>query len=272
MTGTKTLAEHSSRLLADRVVAESRVHGGDLSEVVRLGLASGRSVVAKSSPFAAQEAAMLVALHAAGTPAPDVVAGDVHILIMEDLGPGAPPSDRAWTHLGKVLRTLHGTTAAEYGWPDAYAFGTVRIENCLCRDWPSFWADRRLLSGSDAIPADLRRRLERVARVLPDLLPGAPPASLLHGDLWSGNIVFARDRVLGLIDPACYHGHAEVDLAMLNLFGGTPDAFQASYGDLGPGWQERRCVYQLWPALVHLRLFGEGYRGLVERLLGALDA
>lgn len=80
------------------------------------------------------------------------------------------------------------------------------------------------------------------------------------------------DRVSGLIDPACYHGHAEVDLAMLALFGRPGPAFHDNYGALEPGAEDRLPVYQLWPALVHLRLFGAGYRGLVERCLNAAGA
>ena len=94
-------------------------------------------------------------------------------------------------------------------------------------------------------------------------------AAVLHGDLWSGNVVACDGRLRGLIDPACYHGHAEVDLAMLCLFSRPDTTFWDAYGTLEPGIEDRRALYQLWPALVHLRLFGSGYRGLVERLLAA---
>jgi len=116
---------------------------------------------------------------------------------------------------------------------------------------------------------------ERIAALEPrvsDLLPAPPPASLLHGDLWTGNILVEGGRLAALIDPACYHGDAEVDLAMLSLFDAPPESFWDSYGELRPGWEERRPVYQLFPALVHLRLFGGSYAALVERLLGDLGA
>jgi fructosamine-3-kinase len=100
-------------------------------------------------------------------------------------------------------------------------------------------------------------------------LPSAAPA-LLHGDLWSGNILVRDGRLAALIDPACYHGDAEVDLAMLTLFDSPPDEFWEAYGPLEPGWRERRPIYQLFPALVHLRLFGAGYAGLADRLLGEI--
>jgi fructosamine-3-kinase len=107
-----------------------------------------------------------------------------------------------------------------------------------------------------------------LAERLPDLLPASPLPSHLHGDLWSGNILVAGGQLAALIDPACYHGHAEVDLAMLALFDTPPDDFWESYGPLEEGWEERRPLYQLFPALVHLRLFGPTYASMVDRLLG----
>ena len=104
--------------------------------------------------------------------------------------------------------------------------------------------------------------------VFPDMLPAKPPAALLHGDLWSGNVLFHGGQLAALIDPACYHGDREVDFAMLQVFGNPPDAFFAA-SELDPGWRERVPAYQLWPMLVHLRLFGNAYRSRVESLLSA---
>ena len=127
-------------------------------------------------------------------------------------------------------------------------------------DWAYFWAERRLRVHLSHLPSALARRVEALAADLPNRLPARPTPALLHGDLWSGNILVTGDRVSGLIDPACYHGHTEVDLAMLGY---------EAYGLLDPGHDERTAIYRLWPALVHLRLFGAGYRPMVERLLQA---
>ena len=102
--------------------------------------------------------------------------------------------------------------------------------------------------------------------------PPRRPAALLHGDLWAGNILVRDGRLVGLIDPACYHGDAEVDLAMLDLFSPPPDEFREAYGALEPGWRERRPIYQLFPALAHVRLWGAGYHAMVDRLLSAVGA
>jgi len=128
------------------------------------------------------------------------------------------------------------------------------------------------MSGIESLPSDVARRVEGLCARLGDLLPRRPAPSLLHGDLWSGNVLAHGATVSGLIDPACYHGHSEVDLAMLRLFGQPAAGFWEAYGSLAPGFSERQPVYQLWPALVHLRLFGASYRGLAERLLGQCEA
>jgi fructosamine-3-kinase len=118
----------------------------------------------------------------------------------------------------------------------------------------------------------LARRVEKLATALPGLLQASPAPALLHGDLWSGNVLAADARVSALIDPACYYGHGEVDLAMLQLFVHPGAAFFETYGALEPGHGERIAIYQLWPALVHLRLFGKQYLPLAERLLSAAGA
>ena len=104
------------------------------------------------------------------------------------------------------------------------------------------------------------------------LIPRDPPPALLHGDLWAGNILVEGGRLAAFIDPACYYGHAEVDLAMLCLFSTPPDEFWEAYGGRDEGWEDRLPIYQLFPALVHLRLFGATYAPMVERLLDAVGA
>jgi fructosamine-3-kinase len=261
----RTAIEALLRLGVARLVP---LHGGDLSEVVRVDLEDGTRLVAKTGPLAGREARMLQAMAAAGAPVPRVVAASQALLVMEYL-PEAPASPAGWASLGTALAGLHGATGASYGWDEDYAFGPAPLPNARTDDWPAFWAERRLLAWPEHLPTDLARRLEALAARLPDRLPRRPPPALLHGDLWSGNVLFMAAGA-AMIDPACYHGHAEVDLAMLHLFGRPSPAFWEGYGAAEPGMEERRPVYQLWPALVHLRLFGGGYRGLVERCLSAV--
>ncbi|ARC88684.1 fructosamine kinase family protein [Rhodovulum sp. MB263] len=246
------------------------LQGGDLSRVLRLDLEDGRRMVAKSGPRVATEARMLRAIARAGVPTPAVMAEGGGWLLLEHLDE-APASAPGWGALGLALLRLHRATGETYGWDEDHGFGPAKIPNAACADWPGFWAERRLLAWPEALPADIALRAETLAARLDGLVPRHPPAALLHGDLWTGNVLFTQQGA-ALIDPACYYGDAEVDLAMLDLFGSPDPAFRAAYGSPAPGWPERRAVYQLWPALVHLRLFGGGYRGLVERCLETLGA
>lgn len=257
-------------LLGGPVARLDPLQGGSLSRVMRVTLADGRRAVAKSGPLVEREARMLAAIAAAGAPCPAVLAVADGLLVMAHLDE-APAGPSGWAALGAGLARLHAVEGQAYGWPEDYAFGAALLPNAPASDWPAFWAERRLLAWPEALPAGIARRLDRLAPRLGDLLPARPPAALLHGDLWAGNVLFTRDGA-ALIDPACHYGHAEVDLAMLHLFGCPDPAFQAAYGTLAPGWAERRPLYQLWPALVHLRLFGAGYRGMVEGCLDAVGA
>jgi fructosamine-3-kinase len=148
----------------------------------------------------------------------------------------------------------------------------VEMDNRQGTDWPSFWGEQRLVATAALLDRPWRERVERLARRMSDLLPLSPPASLLHGDLWSGNILVSGGRLAALVDPACYHGDSEADLAMLTLFGSPPAEFWDAYGSLESGWRERQPIYQLFPALVHLRLFGAGYATLTDGLLSTLGA
>ncbi|WP_166041528.1 fructosamine kinase family protein [Sphingosinicella sp. YJ22] len=249
-----------------------RLYGGDLSEVLLLHRDGGQAVVAKGGPAAGTEAQMLRELAAAGVPVPAVEAEYGDVLLIEYVDADEAFTPRAWADIGARTRALHNHLGESYGWPVDYAFGSVRLDNNPVEDWPRFWGEQRLVETAALLDRPWRERVERLAARITDLLPARPPASLLHGDLWAGNMLVRDGRLAAFIDPACYHGHAEVDLAMICLFGRPDPAFWEAYGDLEPGWGERRALYQLFPALVHLRLFGVSYASLVDRLLTAAGA
>lgn len=247
-----------------------RLAGGDLSEVLIVHRDGTEPLVAKGGPATGTEAAMLRALSAAGLPSPKVEAEYPGVLLLEHIANDRVFSGRTWKDIGRQLRVLHQHRGESYGWGTDYALGTVTLDNRESRDWPSFWGEQRLNAAAALLDRPLRERVGRLAGRLTQLIPAAPSPVLLHGDLWSGNMLVSEQRLAALIDPACYYGHAEADLAMLTLFETPPDDFWQGYGPLEAGAGERLPVYQLFPALVHLRLFGSGYAGLVDRLLSAV--
>jgi fructosamine-3-kinase len=249
-----------------------RLAGGDLSEVLLVPRDDGTPLVAKGGSSLAIEAAMLRALAATGMPAPAVEAEHDGILLIAFVDNDGLFSPHAWADIGARLRGLHDRVAGSYGWPADYALGTVALDNREGKNWPLFWGEQRLIAAASLLDRPWRERVDRLAARLRDLLPADPPASFLHGDLWTGNILVGDGRLAALIDPACYHGHEEVDLAMLRLFDSPPDEFWEAYGVLDEGAEERLPLYQLFPALVHMRLFGATYAPMVDRLLGVIGA
>lgn len=253
--------------------------GGDIAEVQRLATDQGAVVIKRDAPGRlAGEADGLRALREAGSGlvVPEVLAEGEGWLVMEALETGRSRRDEA--SLGEGLRRLHAVIGDAHGWPRDNACGRTPQPNAPLPDGRVFQRDRRLLPLVDAcqarglMDARLRARVEAIAHGLEAWLPDAP-GSLVHGDLWSGNVLFTPQGP-AIIDPAVYRHYPEVDLAMLTLFGSPGEAFfEAYWNGHRPGdWPRREALFQLYPLLNHLLMFGGGYRGAVERTLGRLEA
>ena len=241
--------------------------GGSIAAVWWAELVDGREVVVKEGTTPAElEAEGLAALAAAGAPVPAVLAVDGVLLVLEYLS--GPPGDRR--ELGRSLARLHRTTGARFGWHRDNVIGPLPQANPWTDDWPRFFVEQRVAPYLDDLPSDLARRVQRAMDgPLPALLDHDVPPSLIHGDLWAGNIVGDR----WLIDPAVNHADRELDLAMLALFGGVSGELLAGYEEAWPldaGWERRRPALQLYHLLVHVRLFGAGYLGGVANRLDQL--
>lgn len=152
--------------------------------------------------------------------------------------------------------------------------GSLSLPNDPMEDWPSFYAQRRLLPAlaaarrRGAISAAGAQAVERVCERIGELSGPPEPPARLHGDLWSGNVLAAADGRPWLIDPTAYGGHREVDLAMLRLFGAPSGRVFDAYEETSPlsqDWQERVSLWQLLPLLVHAALFGGHYGAEAER-------
>jgi fructosamine-3-kinase len=209
-------------------------------------------------------------------------------LLMEHIGPPRQALDRDafGATFGAALAALHRNTEPQgrYGLDRDNYIGSLPQHNGWMEHWPTFFAQRRLepqlrlaADNKKLRPAQLKA-LGRVLDNLERLLPARPEASLLHGDLWSGNYMIGPQGQPVLVDPAVYYGDREVELAFTELFGGFSPSFYRAYEAAWPqadpeGWPLRRALYQAWPLLVHVNLFGGGYpKQLMSSLEPALAA
>lgn len=180
-----------------------------------------------------------------------------------------------WEQFGRGLARLHKKSAASFGLDHNNYIGSLPQRNTSAASWVEFFIEHRLSAQlhmaiiQNRIDNVVVRKFDSLFRMLPEILPEEHP-SLLHGDLWGGNIMTTSAGDPCLIDPAVYYGHREVDLAMTQLFGGFDPSFLSYYEEeypLQPGWEGRLDVYNLYPLLVHVNLFGGGYSGQILSIL-----
>jgi fructosamine-3-kinase len=195
-------------------------------------------------------------------------------LILEWIAPSGRGRDFSRV-LAEKLATLHRNTSETFGLPWSNYIGSLEQSNAPKESWAEFFAAERLMPQvSRAIDVGLLQKKHEIQfqslyKKLPDLFPMEAPA-LLHGDLWNGNVIVNDEGLPYLIDPSVYYGSREVDLAMTRLFGGFDREFYEFYDEcypLYPGSQERIDLYNLYPLLVHVNLFGSAYVPDVIRVL-----
>lgn len=199
-----------------------------------------------------------------GPPVPFVHSADDDRLVIDEIPHGTPNLQAAVT-FGRRLATLHLAGAPAFGAPPPggpreATIGMATMINEPAPSWPEWFATQRIRPYAERAGLDMSAVCERITSLAG---PPEPPARL-HGDLWSGNVLWGADGQVWLIDPAAHGGHRESDLAMLQLFG-CPflDHVLGAYQEIAPladGWRERVPLHQLFPLLFHAELFGGGYR------------
>jgi fructosamine-3-kinase len=263
-------------------VSEFRpVGGGHGVRHYRVRMADGRDLFIKSVAHASPgEASARLTAEAAGlrwlgeagaAPVPDIIFSDNALLALVWL-PQVNPDWAAAERFGRELAALHAFGADSFGAPWRGFIASLPLANdpAGADSWASWYAGRRLLPYCRlAVDAGMlgpaeRKLIESVADRIADLAGPAEPPSRIHGDCWSGNVLWSGGKGW-LIDPAAHGGHRETDLAMLDLFGLTHlDRVLGAYQEATPlsdGWRARIPLHQLHPLLVHVCLFGAGYVG-----------
>ncbi len=273
------------RLLAAAVTECQAIGGQHGVRHYRATLAGGRVVFAKlggawaggasaggmagdTAGFEAEALGLRWLGEAAAVPVPEVLGWDDAALVISWL-PQEAPGRQAAERFGRDLARMHAAGPETFGAPWPGSIAGLPLSNRAGRSWPRWYAEERLLpyariarDAGTLTGADVRL-VETVAARAEDIAGPAEAPSRIHGDCWSGNVLWSGGRGW-LIDPAAHGGHRETDLAMLALFGAPFLArIIACYQEAGPlaaGWRDRVPLHQLHPLLVHVCLFGAAYR------------
>ncbi len=262
------------------VTASRPVGGGCINNGALIQTASGASFFLKTNPrtppdMFACEAQGLDALNQAEAPrVPRPFLHGPDFLLLENLAP-APRRADYWPSFGRQLARLHMVSQERFGFARDNYIGSTPQPNPLVENGYVFFAEQRLLYQArlaqrrGLVGREVFAQVERLAMRLHDLVP-LQPASLIHGDLWTGNAMADSLGGPAIIDPATHYGWAEAELAMTTLFGSFPQAFYQAYQEVRPlekGFAARFPLYNLYHLLNHVNLFGSGYLGQVIAIL-----
>ncbi len=257
-----------------RVSSLRPLSGGSVAQVFLVNLSDGSQIVAKQDPgsagLLAVEGDMLRYLaQNSPLPVPGVLHADSQLLVIEFVAGSNQFTTNAQRHAAELLADLHKITANAFGFEYDTLVGGLHQPNPWARSWLSFFREQRLLyMGQEAmrtgrLPRRVFARLEAFAGRLDRWLFEPASPSLIHGDAWGGNIMATSKRISAFVDPAIYFAHDEIELAFTTLFGTFDDSFFSRYREIRPikpGFmEERRQIYNLYPLLVHVRLFGGAY-------------
>lgn len=262
-----------------KLVAHSFISGGCINNTLKLETSKGRFFVKwkANEPDLFEKEKLGLELLSRHSPIriPNIIfLGELdgkNYLLLEWIEKG-PPSKAFWEEFGRGLAEQHRQTNELFGLDHNNHIGRLPQLNHLIKDWTTFFRECRikpqLMMAKTSFP-QLSSRFNNLFLKLPELFPEDPP-SLLHGDLWSGNFMVDDLGNPAIFDPAAYYGHREMELAFTRMFGGFDDEFYSAYNEASPlpaGFDERVEIYNLYPLLVHLNLFGASYLAAIEQTL-----
>lgn len=226
------------------------------------------------------EAFMLNYLKEHGLNVPDILTLNNNLLTTQYIASNNIITKKHETIIAQQLSQLHQNTQETYGFEKSTTIGGFLQSNISNKSWRDFFIEQRVLSFAilafeeGSIELELLRRIESFAEKMSKYLIEPKQPSLLHGDIWQGNIIPTEESVY-FIDPAIYYGHNEIELAFIGMFNTLGETFYKDYHNLTPiedgFFQERMDIYNLYPYLVHVRAFGISYMNGVERILQKFD-
>jgi len=210
---------------------------------------------------------------------PEVIRLTEDFLVLEFIPTATNPPTNFWSKLGRQLANLHAYSQKIPGFHQDNFIGRSPQKNHRTSNWKDFFWQSRLLPQWEmamqrGVPNKIKLLWQKLEILWSATLEGSSPqASLLHGDLWSGNVLVSNSGEPVVIDPAVYYGDPEADLSLTYIFGGFPTPFYHAYHEIRPkseGFARRQKVYQLYHLLNHFNLFGNSYTQSVESCLGEI--
>lgn len=276
---TPSLQAEIEKQLKHKILTVAPLSAANNAHIYRLKLDGNITVVAKVAERDLDiEASMLTYLREnSKLPVPKIYYSNEHVIIMEFIDTQYSADERAHRNTAELLAELHKVQAPMFGFESDTLIGSLRQPNKQTDNWCDFFTQQRLLymAGEalreNKIDAKFMKQIEKLAGKLPQYIKGGAKPSLIHGDAWSGNILFGPGKVLAFLDPAIYYADPEMELAFVRAFGSFGDSFFLRYNDINPIAPDfedvRGPIYSLYPLLVHARLFGTSYARKAQRIV-----
>ena len=270
------------RVFGQTATSTRRMSGGDVSEVFRVTLADGTELIAKverDQPEKLElEAYMLRYLaENTGLPVPGVLHCEDGVLFLQFLSGESIFPAEAQEHAAELLGALHNISGQAFGFDVNTLIGGLDQPNQWDRSWLDFFRSQRLVHMAQeavserGLPLDILRSIDHLCADIELWLDEPDQPGLIHGDAWTGNILSHDGQIVGFIDPAIYFADPEIELAFTTLFNTFNQSFFGCYNEIRPirpgFFEQRRDVYNLYPLLVHVRLFGGSYIDSVKKIL-----
>ncbi|WP_138431322.1 fructosamine kinase family protein [Fodinibius saliphilus] len=272
--------------LDQTIESQRRLSGGSINQAAKITLSNGQpcflkwNTSADPNMFSVEEKGLELlrsantTIHIPTVYATGETSGSIGYMVQEFIEEGQAKNGSA-QHFGQQLAKLHKKQQEQFGLDHNNYIGRLPQSNKKHDDWITFFIEERMdpqlkmATDSGKLGSKTVSQFQSMYKRLPTIFP-KEPASLLHGDLWSGNFFYDQEGQTTIYDPAVYYGHREIELAFTQLFGGFSSAFYNAYKEaypLQPNFNQRKDIYNLYPLLVHTNLFGGSYAQQLKRIV-----